>query len=113
MLKRRTYLCRCGCGQPALSLYIHGHNARTGIKSVDSGHKGRVSRTAFFEHNEAPFVCTFCGRFVPRRLVVVHHLDEDKMNDDPKNLRSAHRGCHASHHMKIRMQELYRREPSV
>ena len=107
MVKGQTYLCRCGCGLPATSFYIHGHNARTGIKSLDSGHKGRVTRAAFFASNEAPFVCVFCNQQVIRQRLVVHHMDEDKMNDDPDNLRAAHRGCHASYHMKIRMRALY------
>lgn len=30
---------------------------------------------------------------------VVHHIDEDRMNNDPSNLMVAHNTCHVRHHM--------------
>jgi hypothetical protein len=59
-------------------------------------------------------VCVFCGddvylqwdhwtlRYVGkgRWFGVIHHVDEDKTNNNPENLVAAHGGCHTSYHRR-------------
>jgi GntR family transcriptional regulator len=59
-----------------------------------------------------PWPCTFCALPVPRlggenRIRfsdhgIVHHHDGNHGNNDPGNLRAAHRGCHGTYHGSAR-----------
>lgn len=40
--------------------------------------------------------CSFCG--LPADTPETHHHNEQKGDNDPDNLRPAHRRCHMSHH---------------
>lgn len=51
-----------------------------------------------------PWTCHFCGFAITftggtaPQAGVVHHLDEDRRNNDLSNLAAAHFSCHARHH---------------
>ncbi len=57
---------------------------------------------AWLRANILPAPCARCGVVI--RLLgwpgksVIHHVDEDKTNNDPTNLQLMHRTCHLSHH---------------
>jgi hypothetical protein len=65
----------------------------------------RGARKVYVEtHGAFPHACAFCGELAdvgPRyrpRSAVVHHVDEDRTNDDPANLAVAHWACHQRYH---------------
>ena len=60
-------------------------------------------------HGSGPWPCYFCGKSIRRNELYtegrkqdphVHHVDEDKANNEPENLALAHVGCHSTHHAK-------------
>jgi len=71
-----------------------------------------------------PTGCYFCGKpllvrpddmtFGHKRHprvntdITIHHIDEDRTNNDPSNLAECHDSCHRSHHAKKRA--AYRKE---
>ena len=66
----------------------------------------RRARRIYVEtHGPFPHPCFVCGELAepgPRyhpRSAVVHHIDEDRSNDDPANLDVAHWVCHQRFHM--------------
>lgn len=65
-----------------------------------------------------PAPCHFCSEPVQHRMyetvdgqmrltgargrsAVLHHLDEDRSNNDPSNLVLAHHACHTAHHRQV------------
>lgn len=54
----------------------------------------------FAAHGEGPFPCAFCPELVEYDVVQIHHVDEDRTNNNIENLASAHGGCHTRHHLK-------------
>lgn len=62
-------------------------------------------RRVFLEHyGPPPWVCDYCGELIAQlgkrsRDGAIHHRDEDKLNNDPRNLAIMHFGCHRRHHM--------------
>lgn len=56
-------------------------------------------REIFIIHTKAgPWDCYFCGEDVLYEQLIVHHLDEDRSNNDLMNLVASHDVCHKSHH---------------
>ena len=72
-------------------------NNKDRIKSTDArGHDRRMFdglrvKTLERDGNE----CVTCSS---KDLLVVHHIDHDKKNNDPENLQTLCRACHARHH---------------
>lgn len=68
------------------------------------GRWGIVARREFLARaGNAPWSCFFCGEPInrlgsTRNDGVVHHVDGDRFNNDPKNAVPAHRRCHSSYH---------------
>jgi hypothetical protein len=57
--------------------------------------KEMTHREVFFAANGfGPWSCYDCGELVSRGELHVHHVDEDRGNDDPQNLVAMHNGCH-------------------
>jgi hypothetical protein len=55
-------------------------------------------------YGQGPWDCAYCGKLITqcgrgRGLGVVHHIDENKLNNDPLNLAIMHFECHRRHHM--------------
>jgi len=55
-----------------------------------------------------PWTCCFCGEHVVSTgrsggSLHVHHIDEDRSNNDQSNLAACHNSCHGSHHWKPRL----------
>jgi len=46
-----------------------------------------------------PYQCFFCEKEVEFDIVIIHHIDHDRANDDLENLAPCHPGCHTKHHM--------------
>jgi 5-methylcytosine-specific restriction endonuclease McrA len=70
-------------------------------------------------HNKRPHKCAYCGKPIEAdsdisgaTTLVIHHLDGDRKNNDPKNLVAMHRGCHTrKHHIgKVRTEESKQRQ---
>jgi len=65
-----------------------------------------VYREIFFNHYgyEGPWTCVYCEKEIIvgyGRLdisLVVHHVDEDRSNNELENLNPMHRDCHGKHH---------------
>ena len=58
-----------------------------------------VHREVFLMHNDPdPWVCFGCGEPVSHEQLHVHHIDEDRSNQDPANLVAVHIGCHTRLH---------------
>lgn len=58
--------------------------------------------------------CYFCEKpLEPERFLkgdsadglLLHHIDQDRSNNDVKNLALAHRSCHSSFHKRLRTTE--------
>lgn len=66
--------------------------------------RGLSYRETFFAQNGfGPWPCYFCKQMVQADEIVVHHVDKDHGNGDPKNLVAAHNACHLAHHHKREM----------
>ena len=57
-------------------------------------------RIVFVAYNgPGPWPCVFCNKPVElREKFVVHHIDGNRLNDEPSNLCVAHGPCHTGHH---------------
>lgn len=61
-------------------------------------------KKVFLQHNgTGPWECAHCGKLVMKLgrywgNGYIHHIDEDKWNNDPSNLTIMHSECHAAHH---------------
>lgn len=63
-----------------------------------------VAYRTFTEINgDPPWTCGYCGEDVLALTMgqgCVHHVDEDRSNNDPSNLIAMHTACHVRHHRK-------------
>lgn len=63
----------------------------------------RYYREIFLMHNgPGPWTCFECGSLVLYGELHVHHLNEDRDDNEPTNLAAAHGLCHHRYHARIR-----------
>ena len=76
--------------------------------------RSRTYRAIFLAANPGPlWKCTGCEEWM-NILEIVHHVDEDRSNNDLSNLEPMHRACHVSHHSgKTVRSEAWRRAISI
>lgn len=67
----------------------------------------RTHQKVFLTNNgDGPWPCHFCKELVygpipngkTKYVAIVHHIDEDRSNNDKLNLVVAHHSCHSSYH---------------
>lgn len=86
-------------GTLALGSYVdaHGYRVLTGHQDHPlSCHNGEVKehrKVLYDKIGPGQHSCYLCGREMEWGQIVVDHLDEDKLNNDPANLEPACRHC--------------------
>ena len=62
-------------------------------------------RALFEVRGFGPYSCDMCGQpielglhYRDERSLIIHHVDEDRLNNRPENLQLVHRACHQAHH---------------
>lgn len=102
--------CECGCGQLALRRFVNGHNARvlpaeeqrrrgrmnTGAALLDRG-AGKTYRKVGQRHEHRTVAEQMIGRPL-RPGEIVHHLNGDKRDNRPENLKVMLQADHIREH---------------
>lgn len=108
-LAQGKLMCECGAGpfrgQIGLTTHIgrtHSDQRSPGIPCEDGILRVNVDYRQIFidHHGDGPHACCFCEIITSE--FIVHHLDEDRLNNDIENLASAHVSCHTAHHTRGR-----------
>lgn len=72
------------------------NNRRRGIRFQ------RHYQKVFIQTNgQGPWLCDYCNQEVENEesVLVIHHRDHNKTNNEPSNLGPMHRACHIKHHL--------------
>lgn len=62
---------------------------------IYNGNNYRLKAISFKDHS-----CQFCGKFLPKRKIIIHHIDNDRTNNDLENLAVTCIKCHSKFHKK-------------
>lgn len=80
---------------------------RTGKRRSVHSKQRRLREWLWWAWQQLEPFCEYCGEAIPVDAVLagdasdgilIHHEDEDRANNSPKNLKLMHRGCHRTYH---------------